>query len=474
MKMFSSSLLLGLAGMVLAQDPVTTVAPDPVMTTVDGNLVVAVGSGQDVVFNMGDDSISISELPVGLRGYTDATIGALGAGFNMGRAQGDAQGRNYANEAELRLNAAMSSQASVINAMGSTIGVLARNLSTAQSTTVATVANLQMALAAAQSQTVAMGAAARAEAVAASSTMADLLSAANRTVTAELSGIRSDYGPAGLTAANPINTCMAVKNKGQSGFYWVRPAGASAAVKVWCDERWGGGWLQVFHGQGWQYKTAWKANVQRRAFGGIPSPDASNATNALSKLADTFVNQYLGLRDNGPLKRVVFRFSSDCFGPGRYRVASMSGGFGMFMDANLKSYDDRKSGMGLLYDARAKFLYGSQPGKTFPSRWWGGLRSVFDTPHAPSHMLGWSDDMSMRPENTCMRWFQGHRGGSNANNWHCYNPRSGTSNGERCFSHGSSCICDGEGNHPQAQGVMIFAKLRVDYGFKDHPHTYRF
>ena len=129
MKMFSSSLLLGLAGMVLAQDPDTT---DPAVTAVDGDLVVSVGSGQDVVFTMGDDSISISELPVGLRGYTDATIGALGAGFNMGRAQGDAQGRNYANEAELRLNAAMSSQASVINAMGSTIGVLASDLSTAQ------------------------------------------------------------------------------------------------------------------------------------------------------------------------------------------------------------------------------------------------------------------------------------------------------------------------------------------------------
>ena len=209
--------------------------------------------------------------------------------------------------------------------------------------------------------------------------------------------------------------------------------------------------------------------MARRAYGGIPSPDASNATNALSKLSDAFINQYLGLRDNGPLKRVVFRFSSDCFGPGQYRVAAMSGGFGMFMDANLKSYDDRKSGMGLLYDARAKFLYGSQPGKTFPSRWWGGLRSVFDTPHAPSHMLGWSDDKSMRPENTCMRWFQGHRGGSNANNWHCYNPRSGTSNGERCFSHGSSCICDGEGNHPQAQGVMIFAKLRADCKDFDTP-----
>ena len=96
--------------------------------------------------------------------------------------------------------------------------------------------------------------------------MADLLSAANRTVTAELSGIRSDYGPAGLTAANPINTCMAVKNKGQSGFYWVRPAGASAAVKVWCDERWGGGWLQVFRKQ------------SRRARSRLPPPHTHTHT----------------------------------------------------------------------------------------------------------------------------------------------------------------------------------------------------
>ena len=77
----------------------------------------------------------------------------------------------------------------------------------------------------------------------------------------------------------------------------------------------------------------------------------------------------------------------------------------------------------------------------------------------------------MRPENNCMRFFQGHRGGSNTNNWHCYNPRSGTWNGEKCFSHGYYCICDGQGSHPQAQGVMIFAKLREDCKDLDTPFT---
>ena len=79
--------------------------------------------------------------------------------------------------------------------------------------------------------------------------------------------------------------------------------------------------------------------------------------------------------------------SSDCHGPGHYRVAATQGGFGTFLDASIKSYDDRKSGMGMLIDSRAKFVFGDEPAKTFPSRWWGGQNGVFDTPHDASHMV---------------------------------------------------------------------------------------
>ena len=185
-----------------------------------------------------------------------------------------------------------------------------------------------------------------------------------------------------------------------------------------------------------------------------------------------FINQYLGLT-SGRDTKAVYRFSSDCHGPGDYRVGPMNAGYGMFIEANMREYDDRKSGMGILQQQRPKYLYGTGVGKLYPPRWWGGRGSVFDTPHSPNHMLGYANDQSNRPENNCMRWFQGHRGGSNLNQWHCYQPRSGTWNGEKCFSHGSACICDGQSNHPQAQGVMIFAKTRVDYGFKDSITPFR-
>ena len=89
-------------------------------------------------------------------------------------------------------------------------------------------------------------------------------------------------------------------------------------------------------------------------------------------------------------------------------------------------------------------------------------------------MLGWSNDLTSRPENNCMRWFNGHVGGNAQNQFKCYNPRTGSRNeNKRCFSHGSSCTCDSQGNHPQAQGLMIFAKTRADYGFKDSITTFR-
>ena len=164
-----------------------------------------------------------------------------------------------------------------------------------------------------------------------------------------------------------------------------------------------------------------------------------------------FINQYLGLT-SGRDTKAVYRFSSDCHGPGDNRVAPTVGGFGMFYEANMREYDDRKTGMGLSYN-RPKYLYGYGPGKLYTPNWWGGRTSWFYTPHAASHMLGYAGDYTMRPENNCFRWFQGHRGpGGVSNTWSCYNPRSGSNGVEKCFSHGYSCVCDGQGESPAGPG----------------------
>ena len=214
MTMFSSSLAFaGFASVALAQND-----PD----------VAAVGDGPDVVFTVGDANMSLSEVPAGLRGYTAATVDALESGFDMGSALGDAMAQNRANEVELRANAALSTAGLLINAMSTTIAGLEQQLSTEQAATASTATAMQAA------------------SLSTAASLTGMLTAANQSVVREVAAIRSELGVSGLTAANPIHTCMAVKNKGQSGFYWVRPAGVSAAVKVWCDERWGGGWLQVF------------------------------------------------------------------------------------------------------------------------------------------------------------------------------------------------------------------------------------
>lgn len=451
----SSVVLLGLAGMALADQNLALTSEereavlamrsrregtvDPIMTTRDGNLVTSVGEGADVIFELGNETLSLNQLPADLRGYTNAAVDALDTGFKIGRAQGEAEGRNYANEAELRL-------LGQINEMGQQL-----------STTESTLASTQLSASQAASDVAA-------QQLAAVSTM---ISNANTTATAAIAALTNSLAPRGLTSNNPIQSCMQM-NPGMSAFYYVRPAAApanSSPVRVWCDARWGGGWVQIFHGQGWQYKQQWTARNERRAYGGVPSPDASNATNALSKLSDEFINQYLGLTSARNTK-AVYRFSSDCHGPGSGRVAPNSGGFGMFFEANMRQYDDRKTGMGISIN-RPKYLFGYGPGKLYSPRWWGGSTYYFDTPHDPSHMLGTAQDNTMRIENNCLRWFQGHTGPRPpANSWGCYNPRSG-SRSEKCFSHGQSCICDGQGNHPQAQGVMIFAKTRADYGFID-------
>ena len=53
-------------------------AAGPGIRTQDGNVVIHGGDGGDVVFRVNGTSISASELPIALRGYTDATVDALG------------------------------------------------------------------------------------------------------------------------------------------------------------------------------------------------------------------------------------------------------------------------------------------------------------------------------------------------------------------------------------------------------------
>ena len=193
---------------------------DPIMTTRDGNLVTSVGQGADVIFELGNETLSLNQLPADLRGYTNAAVDALDTGFKIGRAQGAAEGRNYANEAELRLMGQ-------INAMGQQL-----------STTESTLGSTQLSASQAASDVAAQQLTA----------VQSLIQSANVATTASLTALTNSLGPRGLTSSNPIQSCMQM-TVGMSAFYYVRPAAApanSSPVRVWCDARWGGGWVQIF------------------------------------------------------------------------------------------------------------------------------------------------------------------------------------------------------------------------------------
>ena len=101
-------------------------------------------------------------------------------------------------------------------------------------------------------------------------------------------------------------------------------------------------------------------------------------------------------------------------------------------------------------------LPGWNPGKVSTPKWWNS--GTFDLPHWPDSWQGSTSDRSNRPENDCWRLFQGHRGNPATQPFMCYNPYSGTTTNERCFSLGSDCRCHNQGNHPQAWGIEFYVK----------------
>ena len=192
---------------------------DPIMTTRDGNLVTSVGQGADVIFELGNETLSLNQLPADLRGYTNAAVDALDTGFKIGRAQGAAEGRNYANEAELRLMGQ-------INAMGQQL-----------STTESTLGSTQLSASQAASDVAAQQLTA----------VQSLIQSANVATTAALTALTNSLAPRGLTSSNPIQSCMQMNvGASMSAFYYVRPAAAPANSSPGPLSRWSGGWVQIF------------------------------------------------------------------------------------------------------------------------------------------------------------------------------------------------------------------------------------
>ena len=217
----------------------------PKVVTSDGVVMI---QGAEVTLSSPCGSISatvLAGLPTAIDQVRTSTIIAfddLSSDVNTSISRAVEQAADRTDYAESRSNAAIVEVQSRSNAaiveVQSLITASTSRLTLELAQQAAIISSLQASL---TSRTASVAAAASG----ATAAVTGLLIAANQTVFRELTAIRSDLA-IGLTAANPINTCMAVKNKGQSGFYWVRPAGTSAPVKVWCDERWGGGWLQVF------------------------------------------------------------------------------------------------------------------------------------------------------------------------------------------------------------------------------------
>lgn len=413
---------------------------NPAINTVNGDIVMAVREGSSVRFQVGSETIDATAIPAALRDYTDATVNAIETGFSMGRAQGAAQGQNAADVVRIQTM-------QEIGALNVSLALQSAAVSTAISTLEH---QLQEGLSLMQALR--------------NRTLADIERASTETATRvnnSLDELRFDMRIRGKSSSDPVMTCKYAK--AGSGFYWVDPPGNSGEpFQVWCDDRWGGGWMMIVHGESWQYKINWTLANARRAVGGVPSPTRENATGFLQKLSDAQINDYLNLTGRDQ-KNVMFRLSSNCNGPGNFRQESVSSGWGLFLKSKLSNYDDRYTGMNMNLEARPMYSYGYAPGPLRSPNWWGGPSHSFDTPHDPSHFLGYSDDHTSRVENNCYRFFQGHRGGNPRQDFNCYNPYGGPADGQRCFSLGSSCTCGERTNHPQAWGLQIFAKPFEEY-----------
>ena len=191
--------------------------------------------------------------------------------------------------------------------------------------------------------------------------------------------------------------------------------------------------------------------------GGIPSPNHDKMTKYLSKLSDVQINGYMSqwaaAKDG---VQAVYQFRSSCAGKDNYPGPHP---WAMYIGSYQKTYDDSKNGMNLQKPKEPDVCFGQRPCKLVKNQWPGNT-GVFDSPHYNG------------AGNNCQRFFQGHRGGVNP--YQCYNPRVGGQQGQRCFSHGSSCRCKDDANngeqssHPQALNLQIFVKPPQNYvGYRD-------
>lgn len=204
----------------------------PSIRTQDGNVVVTAATGGDVVFNVNGTAVSASQLPSSLRGYTDATVDALGMGFNIGQAAAIPAAENAA----LRVQIALRGE----------IAAISDSVSASVATTNAAVAtSLQDAL-----DQITVGSVELTRAVAANiSDMQAQIRSVNSSLREALSSVNG--APFG-SASNPALTCRQILDArpgAVSGYYTLRfnDQGVTAPYKTMCDMTTdGGGWTR-FH-----------------------------------------------------------------------------------------------------------------------------------------------------------------------------------------------------------------------------------
>jgi hypothetical protein len=194
-------------------------AVPPSVRTQGGNVIVTAGDGGDVSFNVNGTSISASELPASLRSYTDATVDALGMGFNIGQTAGTLAGVNAANRVESVLQPQIAGISATVTETTATVGTLGTRMTTVE----------------------------QAQALKASS--ADL-TAVNASLFEALSSLNSG-APLG-SARNPATSCRQIleaRPDAVTSTYTLKfsAAGDNAPYTIKCDmSTEGGGWTR-FH-----------------------------------------------------------------------------------------------------------------------------------------------------------------------------------------------------------------------------------
>lgn len=433
----------------------------PSIDTEDGNVVFSIENGKHVGYKFPDGKVvNVDELPAEMGEYAEHGIelstSAMSLGYKVGSAKAQAEA-TIATTLEF-VKSTIEGTARDAKAFTEKQDQVNKNLEGGVDAKLAAVdskletAATQQAAAAAQQKKEAEDAAA-----AQKKATEDALAKLKADLTADVKTQLAAGLTKGRSKENPESTCVDAYNSGSgSGFFWLK-CGNNCVFEGWCEMTLGGGWLQIVHGKGKEYKTEWTSSTARKAVGGIPSPNHDKMTKYLSKLSDVQINGYMSqwaaAKDG---VQAVYQFRSSCAGKDSYPGPHP---WAMYIGSYQKTYDDSKNGMDLQKPKEPDVCFGQRPCKLVKNQWPGDT-GVFDSPH--SNGAG----------NNCQRFFQGHRGGVNP--YQCYNPRVGGTQGQRCFSHGSSCRCkddanNGEqGNHPQALNLQIFVKPPQNYvGYRD-------